>query len=605
MSERTEQLRRNLETALDELYRKPGATIKDVEVAFQEEIENVYTDTPWWKVTNYWDIFNALFFDNMSPEEIIEIIIDKAEAYEEADSDKELEESKSVLREGFGGFKIKRYPTANGKKIQIDSGYSVFTINGGSEAGNKSMWNALVSTAKNIIERENIEYYTISRYIQPNYGILILNLRTFPSQEAKEAWESRKHGFEEIIELEESKSLNEKIPPDLAKAYRQSAGYRRGEGALYIPDLGDRRGELDFENTDYIEITPEEAEEYRRKGEADKLRVIYWGSAYMVDPRSFKLRPSTGIKPEDEYITRTGRHINNSNYVPFSHMMEIADKIYYTNEGDIKRTKRNSDEWDSGAHSFERFEKSTLKDWEKYLDEYEKRLQELEDMWEEGDISRKEYEIKKEKLLNKVKYWRKKADNQRFYIRNQARKKQDEYITKLIRKAVDSFYDLKNKLKRLERESQWRAQEVDNAKSGTSYYQYHVKQIKDKIKRLQDDLAYYEERAGAPEIEEAENKLSLTLKEIEETKKQLDDLLKRKPDVKETDELEEGKRLESKKPLKEGSIGNELAKYQKWVDYDMKRYGKISDKTKEELKDAGLELVKDQYGDYEVIAKDK
>ena len=524
MSERTEQLRRNLETALDELYRKPGATIKDVEVAFQEEIENVYTDTPWWKVTNYWDIFNALFFDNMSPEEIIEIIIDKAEAYEEAGSNKELEESKSVLREGFGGFKIKRYPTANGKKIQIDSGYSVFTINGGSEAGNKSMWNALVSAAKNIIERENIEYYTISRYIQPNYGILILNLRTFPSQEAKEAWESRKHGFEEIIELEESKSLkesvagkyseriwdaleigamsyqevaeaaiyylsddevedlarmndwvyifedpeedeeeedeeleeskslNEKIPADLAKAYRQSAEYRRGEGALYIPDLGDREGDLDFENTDYIEITPEEAEEYRKKREADKLRVIYWGSAYMVDPRSFKLKPSTDIKPEDEYITRTGRHINNSNYVPFSHMMEIADKIYYTNEGDIKRTKRNSDEWDSGAHSFERFEKSTLKDWEKYLDEYEKRLQELEDMWEEGDISRKEYEIKKEKLLNKVKYWRKKADNQRFYIRNQARKKQDEYITKLIRKAVDSFYDLKNKLLSLDSE---------------------------------------------------------------------------------------------------------------------------------------------------------
>ena len=61
------------------------------------------------------------------------------------------------------------------------------------------MWDLLVSEAKDIIERENIKYYTISKYIQPNYGILKLNLRTFPSQEAKEAWESRKHGFEEII----------------------------------------------------------------------------------------------------------------------------------------------------------------------------------------------------------------------------------------------------------------------------------------------------------------------------------------------------------------------------------------------------------------------
>ena len=50
------------------------------------------------------------------------------------------------------------------------------------------------------------------------------------------------------------------------------------------------------------------------------------------------------------------------------------------------------------------------------------------------------------------------------------------------------------------------------------------------------------------------------------------------------------------------SLGSELDKYQKWVDYDMKRYGRISDKTNEEIKKAGLELVQDKYGDYEVIA---
>lgn len=50
------------------------------------------------------------------------------------------------------------------------------------------------------------------------------------------------------------------------------------------------------------------------------------------------------------------------------------------------------------------------------------------------------------------------------------------------------------------------------------------------------------------------------------------------------------------------SLGSELDKYQKWVDYDMKRYGRISDKTNEEIDKAGLEIVKDKYGDYEVIA---
>ena len=56
---------------------------------------------------------------------------------------------------------------------------------------------------------------------------------------------------------------------------------------------------------------------------------------------------------------------------------------------------------------------------------------------------------------------------------------------------------------------------------------------------------------------------------------------------------------------KDESLNQNLAKYQKWVDYDMKRYGRISDNTKSYLKKAGLEIVKDQYGSYEVIANTK
>lgn len=52
-------------------------------------------------------------------------------------------------------------------------------------------------------------------------------------------------------------------------------------------------------------------------------------------------------------------------------------------------------------------------------------------------------------------------------------------------------------------------------------------------------------------------------------------------------------------------LGDDVAKYQRWVDYDMKRYGKISDKTKSYLDRAGLEVVKDDRDDYEVIAKDE
>lgn len=66
--------------------------------------------------------------------------------------------------------------------------------------------------------------------------------------------------------------------------------------------------------------------------------------------------------------------------------------------------------------------------------------------------------------------------------------------------------------------------------------------------------------------------------------------------------VEEGCKKD-KKPIKEyKDMGQDLGEYQKWVDYDMKRYHKISDKTMDKIKKAGLTVVKDQYGDYEVIA---
>lgn len=52
----------------------------------------------------------------------------------------------------------------------------------------------------------------------------------------------------------------------------------------------------------------------------------------------------------------------------------------------------------------------------------------------------------------------------------------------------------------------------------------------------------------------------------------------------------------------EDTLGTDLDKYQKWVDYDMKKYHKISNKTNSEIRKAGLQIVKDKYGDYQVTA---
>lgn len=62
---------------------------------------------------------------------------------------------------------------------------------------------------------------------------------------------------------------------------------------------------------------------------------------------------------------------------------------------------------------------------------------------------------------------------------------------------------------------------------------------------------------------------------------------------------------EKNESLKEDNLGQEVEKYQRWVDYDMKKYKKVSDQTNRKIKEAGLQLVKDQYGDYEVTAGDE
>lgn len=66
---------------------------------------------------------------------------------------------------------------------------------------------------------------------------------------------------------------------------------------------------------------------------------------------------------------------------------------------------------------------------------------------------------------------------------------------------------------------------------------------------------------------------------------------------------------ESKNPIKlPGKSLKEscsIDQCQKWVDYDMKKYKRISDDTMEKIKSSGYSVVKDQYGDYEVIADRK
>lgn len=85
MTNRIENLRKRLNDVIEDLGQEDGFGLKKYEIAFQEAIESVYPDYIWWQVTNYWDIFDALFFLEMTPEEVADEIVKKAEEFEKTE----------------------------------------------------------------------------------------------------------------------------------------------------------------------------------------------------------------------------------------------------------------------------------------------------------------------------------------------------------------------------------------------------------------------------------------------------------------------------------------------------------------------------------------
>jgi hypothetical protein len=63
--------------------------MKQYEYAFQDAIEEVWIDEPWWKVTNYWDIFQDSIMSGKKADEVIEDILNHIEI---KDSESETEE---------------------------------------------------------------------------------------------------------------------------------------------------------------------------------------------------------------------------------------------------------------------------------------------------------------------------------------------------------------------------------------------------------------------------------------------------------------------------------------------------------------------------------
>ena len=110
---KVEQLKKCLQKARKELNDKgykyiPGESrlmdCKPFEVAYQDCIEKIWPEEPWWKVTNYWDIFDAMM-GGLSDEEVIDEIckhVDSEFLKEGAEKAKVEEHSYEEYMKKFG-----------------------------------------------------------------------------------------------------------------------------------------------------------------------------------------------------------------------------------------------------------------------------------------------------------------------------------------------------------------------------------------------------------------------------------------------------------------------------------------------------------------------
>ena len=119
--------------------------------------------------------------------------------------------------------------------------------------------------------------------------------------------------------------LNEHGPRDLFRAYANSR--------INVHDW-------DFENSEFKEISKEEAKEVINNGEGNRIHLIIEGKLVMLRPNG-KCSPLTDISLDNEdhwYTAPDGYITYRTESMPSDHLLEIADKIYL-----VKLARRDSD----------------------------------------------------------------------------------------------------------------------------------------------------------------------------------------------------------------------------------------------------------------------
>lgn len=360
---------------------------------------------------------------------------------------------------------------------------------------------------------------------------------------------------EDVVD-ESVEPLQERIPKDLAKAYDKSRVHS------YATRNYDSMGKVDFENSEYTEITPEQALAMKKEGTLSTVKALVNGELVTFYNDGTQDNYIQYLPHNKKYTTRTGRDEYNSKYVPLKHILSVADKLYVADEKTVDPEKMKarlgvgedgrfkSDEYDpSGRFGSQRdanleLGKHRRDGWGSYGDIEKKwhqrakdKLADLEARWEAGDISRNEYEKYKAKYSADIDEYESKRLKDIQYKRDRRADARNYASNIEATSAVRTFKQLKKDMKSTQGYIDRAAAKVADLKanaSNSSEYDYAKKELsklKSQLWDIQHRIDYYEKRLAdaenGAEVAKYEAEMQNYLNQLSDAQNSINALLRR------------------------------------------------------------------------------
>lgn len=345
--------------------------------------------------------------------------------------------------------------------------------------------------------------------------------------------------------------LDEKIPKDLAKAYKN---------AMYQGRSG---GMTDLENATYREVSPEEG--YKLYKEDPRQVRLLLGNV-LVDFRDDG-RPSPEHRDQyvdraHQFVNRNGKIVRDTMYIPPKYMFTVADKIYVTNEHtpegqkdrdlldkrrqnpespnasryslDLKSRGVGNHSWDQNIRGDVSYAQTSRRDYQsRNIEAYKKNIRDYQAYLENPNISNSD----REWYTDRINYYKKQIadlENRRADANARLRYANSE---KALQKPLERYVELKNNLDSLQNDVSRSEKNLNTVRQNGSPasrenrerladLQQRLMELRKQIAKVELDLEDTDEE-DAQAVAEAERRYEAAMGRLGDAQAEINALLRR------------------------------------------------------------------------------